>query len=85
MVPIQGSVEFVQLDSQSKVEMSNQQLDHTIFLVGWGYDKQKQMPYWIVRNSYGDAWGQKGDFMVRRGKDDFGIESEISGYDVELI
>jgi len=57
MVPITGSVEFVQLDAQTKVEMSNQQLDHTIFLVGWGYDKDKQMPYWIVRNSYGDQWG----------------------------
>jgi len=57
MVPITGNVEFVQLDLQSKVEMSNQQLDHTIFLVGWGYDKKKDMPYWIVRNSYGDQWG----------------------------
>jgi hypothetical protein len=26
-----------------------------------------------------------GDFHVRRGFDDFGIESELSAYDVELI
>jgi hypothetical protein len=26
-----------------------------------------------------------GDFYVRRGFDDFGIESELSAYDVELI
>ena len=43
------------------------------------------MPYWIVRNSYGDKWGMHGDFLVRRGHNDWGIESELSGYDVELL
>jgi cathepsin F len=49
-------------------------------LVGWGYDEDLKMPYWIVRNSYGDGWGMNGDFHVRRGFDDFGIESELTGY-----
>lgn len=66
-------------------KMADQPLDHTIFLVGWGYDEKTEMPYWIVRNSYGDKWGMNGDFLVRRGHDDFGIESELSGYEVELI
>ncbi len=65
--------------------MANQPLDHTVFLIGWGFDEEKQIPYWIVRNSYGDTWGMNGDFHVRRGFDDFGIESELSAYDVELI
>jgi hypothetical protein len=43
------------------------------------------MPYWIVRNSYGLKWGDFGDFKVRRGFDDYGIESELSGYDVEIL
>jgi len=42
------------------------------------------MPYWIIRNSYGDQWGMNGDFMVRRGQDDYGCESEITAYEVEL-
>ena len=71
--------------AQSGTKMATQQLDHTIFLVGWGFDKQKNLPYWIVRNSYGDTWGMRGDFHVRRGKDDFGIESELSGYHLELM
>lgn len=64
--------------------MAYQNLDHTIFIVGWGED-EKQGPYWIVRNSYGDSWGMHGDFHVRRGQNDFGIESELSGYDLELF
>ena len=56
-----------------------------MFLIGWGKDKKSGMPYWIVRNSYGDKWGMHGDFLVRRGHNDWGIESELSGYDVELL
>ena len=71
--------------AQSHSQMAHQALDHTIFLVGWGFDKQKNLPYWIVRNSYGDSWGMRGDFHVRRGKDDFGVESELSAYQLELV
>ena len=60
-------------------------LDHSVFLIGWGFDEQEKMPYWILRNSYGDRWGMNGDFHVRMGYDDFGIESEPSAYDVELL
>ena len=42
------------------------------------------MPYWIMRNSYGDTWGMSADFYVRRGMNDFNIESEAGGFDVEL-
>ena len=71
--------------AQSHSQMAHQALDHTIFLVGWGFDKQNNLPYWIVRNSYGDSWGMRGDFHVRRGKDDFGVESELSAYQLELV
>ena len=75
---------IAQTESQSQVKMAHQPLDHSIFIVGWGHDKELNMPYWIIRNSYGDQWGMSGDFMVRRGQDDYGVESEITGFDVEL-
>lgn len=64
--------------------MAHQPLDHSIYIVGWGYDKEKNIPYWIIRNSYGDKWGMNGDFHVRRGQDDYGVESEITAFEVAL-
>lgn len=56
-------------------------LNHSVVIYGWGVDK-KGTKYWRVRNSYGSKWGMNGDFWVRRGENDFGIESETTAYDV---
>jgi hypothetical protein len=52
--------------------------------VGWGYDNLTKTKYWIVRNSYGKGWGNKGDFLIRKGHNDFGIEADIVSFDVAL-
>ena len=56
-------------------------LNHSIMIIGWGFDPVSKTKYWKVRNSYGPAWGMNGDFLVRRGQNDFGIESETTAYD----
>ena len=43
------------------------------------------MKYWIARNSYGDIWGEKGNFRVRRGMNDFGFESNLMAVDPVLL
>jgi C1A family cysteine protease len=53
-----------------------EKVNHSVIIMGWGEDADNGGKYWIVRNSYGKAWGEKGDFMVARGTDDFAIESE---------
>jgi uncharacterized membrane protein YeaQ/YmgE (transglycosylase-associated protein family) len=50
---------------------------HAVVLVGWGKQdvprvpggstKPKSLPYWIVRNSWGDKWGDKGYFKCAMG------------------
>lgn len=91
IIPSSGDISLVQTAdvqktlAQAKSKMATQELNHTILVVGWGYDEQKKMPYWIARNSYGDHWGMSGDFHVRMGKNDYGIESELSGYNVVLL
>eukprot|EP00356_Strombidium_inclinatum_P003629 CAMPEP_0170485226 /NCGR_PEP_ID=MMETSP0208-20121228/4534_1 /TAXON_ID=197538 /ORGANISM="Strombidium inclinatum, Strain S3" /LENGTH=279 /DNA_ID=CAMNT_0010758809 /DNA_START=1218 /DNA_END=2053 /DNA_ORIENTATION=- len=57
-------------------------LNHSVVIMGWGTDEKTGTKYWIVRNSYGKRWGMDGDFLVRRGENDFGIESETTGYTV---
>jgi cathepsin C len=50
-------------------------VDHSVALVGWGYDEAKQVPYWILQNSWGKHWGEGGYFRMIRGIDHMGIES----------
>ena len=55
--------------------------DHSVVIIGWGND-EKTGPFWIVRNSFGRNWGLDGDFQVTMGLNDFGIEEEVSAFEV---
>jgi len=56
-------------------------LDHAVFLVGYGNGKDWlgiDMDYWLVKNSWGETWGEKGYFRLRRGKGVCGINTAVS-------
>jgi C1A family cysteine protease len=55
--------------------------NHSVLIVGWGYNADADMKYWIIRNSYSAKWGMKGDFLMKRGSNDFGIEADIVAFD----
>ena len=40
-------------------------INHIISIVGWSYDNSTNTNYWIVRNSWGEYWGELDISMLR--------------------
>lgn len=59
--------------SESKL---NPKLNHEVSIVGWG--KDKNIEYWIGRNSWGTYWGEGGFFRIQMHRNNLGIEKDCS-------
>uniref|UniRef100_A0A8I7BEI6 Peptidase C1A papain C-terminal domain-containing protein n=1 Tax=Hordeum vulgare subsp. vulgare TaxID=112509 RepID=A0A8I7BEI6_HORVV len=61
-------------------------LDHGVLLVGYGASgfapsRFKEKPYWIVKNSWGENWGDQGYYKICRGsnvRNKCGVDSMVS-------
>ncbi|XP_072839899.2 cathepsin F [Pogona vitticeps] len=51
-------------------------IDHAVLLVGYG--TRGQTPFWAIKNSWGEDWGEKGYYYLYRGKRACGMNTMCS-------
>jgi len=54
----------------------SQATDHAVLLTGYG--NSGSTPYWLIKNSWGEKWGENGYFRLLRGKKKCGITTGVT-------
>ncbi|KAF5201531.1 Cysteine proteinase [Thalictrum thalictroides] len=61
---------------------SKHNIDHAILLVGYGSGyapiRLKDKEYWVLKNSWGESWGEEGYYKICRGYNTCGVDSMVS-------
>ena len=61
---------------------NRQGLDHGVLIVGYGKEgfsltRLHEMPYWVIKNSWGPMWGEEGYIRVCRGHGNCGLNEMV--------
>ena len=53
-------------------------INHAVVLIGYGYNKEEDLDYWVCKNSWDTDWGENGYFRMQRGKGACGINDYVT-------
>jgi len=53
-------------------------INHIVSMIGWGVDAVSKQEFWIIRNSWGEFWGELGYIRIATGSNILGIEEMCS-------
>merc|ERR1712187_770208 len=59
-----------------KIVCNPQKLDHGVAIVGFGTESGTK--YWVIRNSWGPTWGEKGYYRIVRGTGACGLNTMVA-------
>jgi cathepsin X len=65
-------------DGHSVISEPGSGIDHVVSVVGWNHDATSGKDYWIVRNSWGEFWGDMGYVYVEKGNNALQLESQCA-------
>lgn len=72
--PVSTSIDAENLFMYSKGVFSGCEKDtvvnHAVLSVGYGHDTSSGKDYWLIKNSWGDKWGESGYFRLQRHTDE---------------
>jgi cathepsin X len=77
--PVACGVDAVPLHNYTGgvIATAGKQVDHIVSIIGWGKDTSGEQ-YWLMRNSWGEYWGEMGYAKVQKGKNALLLESGCS-------
>jgi len=65
-------------DGHSVISTPGGGIDHVVSVVGWNHDSASGKDYWIVRNSWGEFWGDMGFIYVEKGHNALQLEEQCA-------